>query len=262
MGRIGFRIPRRVWVLSVGLALVMSGCANSAYLVPSADRALPRALLGYQQSVETRYQTLTVTVDQAIRAEEVVLSQDPRYAPGYIRLGGLFLRAGQPQAALRALETACHLAPNNGSDWVVLGQAEAQWGSASAAMSAYRHALAINPGNWRAWDGEGFLAVTHNEYSLAWKDGQAALLAAGEEGPTLDLMGRVLLAEGDASDALIYFSDAQAIEPSWWQSYYDAGRADAMLGNRQPALDALHRALQLNPTSGSVWALAQSLQRG
>ncbi len=249
---------------TVGLALpvvLLAGCGTNQYLLsPSAVAGAPPSTAQYQQAVELHYHALTQNLDQAINSEEVALSQDPRYAPGYVRLGGLFLMAGETSGAIAALKDACSLAPRNAVDWVILGQAEARVGQPRQAALAYQRALHVNPGAWKAWDGLGFLAVSQHAYRTAWKDGQTALLAAGEEGPTLDLMGRVLLSEGDASDALTYFTDAEEVQPGWWQSYNDAGRANLALGDASDALQNFRQAVSLNPTDASAWAHVNAIE--
>lgn len=248
-----------------GLLLAVSGCASTNYLVPVANRHLPRNMSGYQESIETQSRTLTSTLNQTIKTEETVLANDPGYVNGYIRMAGLFIRAGQTQAAIQTLTRACHLEPQNAAHWLVLGQAEAIYGTSQAASAAYHQALKVNPAQWAAWDGLGFLAISHGALGEAWKDSQAALQTGGPEGPTDDLMGRVLAAQGDPSGALSYYVQAQQVEPNWWQSYYDAARANLVLGNQRTAMKDFSRALQLDPTSGPVWqwkmALSQAEKR-
>ncbi len=243
------------------LVLALVGCGSNNYLLPSAAKRLPNGMAGYQQAVERQSRDITAELNVAIRNEETVVATDPGYAGGYMRLASLFIEGGQPHSALSALRIACRLAPKNGSDWVTLGQAEARYGSLAAAQSAYQQALRLNPGNWMAWDGTGFLAVSRSHYADAWKDGETALEAGGVQGPTEDLMGRVLYGQGDPSGALQYYAKAQAVEPNWWQSYYDAARASMALGDQHGAEISLGRALQLDPGSGAVWQLKRNLSR-
>lgn len=253
----------RTLVTLGAVSVLAAGCQSTQYLVPSAQRAvLTPALQSYQQSADLHNTALSQDLDQAIRAEEVVVSQDPAYATGYETLGGLFWHAGHFQAALQAFKRACHAAPRNAGDWVVMAQAEARLGQTTLASRSFRHALALNPGSWMAWDGLGLLAVSAQAWHRAWSDAEAALTAGGQQAPTMDLMGRVLYGQGDANDALTYFTDAQEIESTWWQSYYDAGRAELALGNRRSALRDLNRATALNPGAGQAWQLAQAVKGG
>lgn len=258
---VGMRV--RTLVTLGAVAVLAAGCQSEQYLVPSAQRAvLTPALQSYQQSADLHNTALSQDLDQAIRAEEVVVSQDPAYAPGFEKLGGLFWHAGQFQAALQAFKKACQAASGNAGDWVAMAQAEARLGHSAQAAAAFRHALALNPGSWMAWDGLGLLAVSGQAWQKAWSDAERALTAGGQQAPTLDLMGRVLYGQGDANDALTYFTDAEEIESTWWQSYYDAGRAELALGNRRSALKDLNRATALNPGAGQAWQLAQAVKGG
>ncbi len=247
--------------LLAAVGLMLTGCAHTNYLLPQANQHLPRGMAGYQESVETQTRTLTATLNQAIRTEETVLAHDPGYANGYMRLGDLLLRAGQTQSVLWALTQACHLAPHNATDWVTLGQAEALYGTMARARSAYHRAIRANPGEWIAFDGLAYLAISRKNLQKAWNDAKTALKLGGEEGPTYDVMGRVLLAKGDPADALTYYRQAQKVEPSWWQSYYDAGRAELALGNQHLAQQEFVRALKLDPTNGQVWQIHSALMR-
>lgn len=239
---------------------MLSGCASANNLVPSAGHPLSFNSARYQQAVEERHHVIVTNINQAIRSEEVVLSGNPRYVPGYIRLAGLFFESGDVQSGLQALQTACSLNPHNAQDWVILGQAEERYALAGPAQKAFGRAVALNPALWTAWDGQGFLAVSSHQDHKAWQDAERATLVGGEQGPTLDLMGQVLLGEGDAQDALTYFTDAEEVEPSWWQSYYNAAQAQLALGDRQDAIKSLNQATALNPGQGLAWQLKQRLE--
>ncbi|MCY0879781.1 MAG: tetratricopeptide repeat protein [Firmicutes bacterium] len=247
-------------VLLLGLVVVLSGCASSDNLIPQSARQAPSAALAYQQAVEVRYRSLSVDLDQAIRAEEVVLAADPGYAPGYIRLAGLLLASGEPSAAVSALTRAAKLEPHDSKTWTTLGQLDERLGRTAQAISAYRHALAINPGAWMAWDGLGFVEADEGQYAKAWRNSQRALMSGGEQGPTLDLMGWVLYEDGDAQEALTFFNQAASVQPDWWQSYYDAGLADIALGHRHQAVSNFTHALSLNPTAFQAWELRQAIR--
>lgn len=243
------------------MGLMLTGCAHTNYLLPQANQNLPRGMARYQQSIETQTRALNATLNQAIRTEESVLAHDPGYANGYMRLGDLFLRAGQTQSVLWALTQACHAAPHNATDWVTLGQAEALYGTMAGARLAYHRAIKANPGEWVAFDGLAYLAISRKNLQKAWNDAKTALRLGGGQGPTYDVMGRVLWAKGDPTDALTYYRQAQKVEPSWWQSYYDAGRAELALGDQRLAQKEFARALKVDPSSGPVWQVDSALRR-
>jgi tetratricopeptide (TPR) repeat protein len=248
------------WVAALALTALLSGCANGATLVPPSAQQAPQSVLAYQQAVEGRYRSLVVELDQAIRSEEVVLAADPRYAPGYVRLAGLLLTAGQPDAAVSALRHAVVLQPHDSETWTTLGQLLARLKENRQALIAYRQALSANPGNWMAWDGAGFVEAAEGHAAKAWGDSQRALISGGQQGPTLDLMGRILYQEGDPQEALTFFEDAASVQPDWWQSYYDAGLADIALGHRHQAVNNFTHALSLNPAAAEAWQLRQTIR--
>jgi tetratricopeptide (TPR) repeat protein len=239
--------------------LALTGCAPANNLLPAANQHLPRGMAAYQQSVEINQRNISAELNQAIRTEETVVATDPGYANGYIRLAGLFLKAGQPSAALAALKRACQVKPGDAAHWVVLGQAQAAYGTPQNAVNAYRRALSINPGQWIAWDGLGFVAVTQGHLSQASQDAQRAFQAGGPQGPTYDLMGRILLEKNDPTDALTLFREAEQVESTWWQPYYDQARAELALGDQSAAGRALARSLQLDPMRGQAWQLKSQL---
>lgn len=241
------------------LAVVATGCSNANNYVPVADRHLPNHMASYQQAVETQYRSLIASLNQTIRSQEAIVATDPNYADGYVRLAGLFLHAGEPNAAISALRRATQAAPGRAKYWVLLGQALGNTGQSVSSETAYKQALRINPGDWIAWDGLGFAAVSTNHLKTAWTDVQRALAVGGNDGPTWDLAGRTLLAEGDTSGALADFQRSQQVESNWWQPYYDAARADLTLGNTRGAVRSLARAKSLDPTNGLVWELNQEI---
>jgi tetratricopeptide (TPR) repeat protein len=243
------------------LAVTAAGCSSSYSALPASGQNLPGGFSGYQQAVETEYRAMTATLNQSIRTQEAVVANNPRYADGYVRLAGLFMRAGQSQAALAALRLACQAEPGRVKFWVVLAQAQQSVGLTAHSMKTYRHALKLNPADWIAWDGLGFDAVLMNQPHQAWIDAQRAMAVGGSDGPTWDLAGRVLLEQGDAADALTDFNRAQTVESNWWQPYYDAARADLALGMARGAVRNLARAARLDPTNGAVWQLNAALSR-
>lgn len=249
------------WALTLTvIAVALTGCASSDYFVPAAAKTVPRGVLAYQQAVETQYRSLTSTLNQAIEAEETVLRSDRTYVPGYLRLASLFIKAGQENAALTTLREVCQLEPGKAKNWVVLGQAAALFGHSGQARQAYLQAVHVNPGDWKAWDGLGFVAIASGHFQVAWRDAETALKTGGAEGPTFDVLGRVLLEEGDPVDALGEFNKTTQVESNWWQGYYDTARAELALGYRRRAVKDLDRASALNPSSGVVWELQMQLR--
>lgn len=243
------------------LAGLVGGCASANNLLPQSARNLPHNMSGYQQSVETEYRSINADLNQAIRVEETVVASDPGYTGGYERLASLFILAGQTSSAVDVLKRATARAPRHSEVWVALGQAEAAYGTPKASEHAYRRALSVNAGAWMAWDGLGFVAVSEGQSRSAWRDSQSALDVGGQQGPTMDLRGRVLLQQGDPGGALVQFSDAAKLEPNWWQAYYDEARAQLALGEYKAAGRALRRAARLNPSSGSVWQMKTALSQ-
>jgi tetratricopeptide (TPR) repeat protein len=259
MGRI-VRTPHLRWALTlIVVAVMLTGCASSDYFVPAAAKTVPRGVLSYQQAVETQYRSLTSTLNQAIDAEETVVRADRTYVPGYLRLASLFIKAGQENAALETLGQVCRLDPKKAQYWVILGQAAAMFGHPGQAREAYSEAVHVNPGDWTAWDGLGFVAISVGQLRMAWRDGETALKAGGAEGPTFDVLGRVLLGDDDPADALTEFKKTTQVESNWWEGYYDAARAELALGHRRLAVKDLDRASALDPSSGPVWELETKL---
>lgn len=242
------------WALATISLLVLTGCGSTDYLVPSPGPGMPRAR-AYQQSVEEDYHSVQNGLGAAISDEETVISTKPGWAPGYVRLAGLFWMVGQPHSAWAALETAVRMEPHNAQDRVLMGQMALQWGRQSLAMASFRDATRLDPANYQGWVGLGLATLTGAHWTSAASDADRALLVGGTEAPTMELLGRIAQKRGQWGSAATYYQNAETADPGWWRPPYDLAQVDYHAGSFHDALDSVHTALSLNRESGKAWSL-------
>lgn len=253
---VGTRIRTGALVAAVGF--LAAGCGSGAFLLPPHAGGNPIAR-AYQQGVESRYQQVETSLQDAATSEELAVAHDPRWAPAYARLATLFLALGEPQEAAATARMAARLAPHAAVYWIDWGEMASAAGDAKTAGTAFRRALRINPAAWRALDGLAVEAVARGRFSAASGYLRRALEIAGPEGETYEAFGRLEEAEGNLGGAVRYYLEAASTYPGWWRPHYDLARIDLRTGHPGKAGAQLRTALSEDPGSAKAWLLLQSL---
>lgn len=241
------------------LVAALSACGSNAYLIPPSAQNAPPQILGDQQAVERRFQSIQFNLSRAITTEERVVTQDPTYAQGYSRLAQLFWDSHQPEAALSEAQRACQLQPGNTTYWNNLGQLSLSTHHLTQAEMAFHQALKHNGASWQAYVGLGQVALDRHDVKNAQVDARQALAFGGPEGPVFDLDGHINQMLGNWKNAASFYRNAIASNPSWWQGYYDLAVVEVHWGETASAEANLRQALTDNPESSQAWLLLQSL---
>lgn len=175
-------------------------------------------------------------------------AQQPNAA--MILLSGWLARRGDDPAILALLATAAQAAGDLGTEEA------ARWRLAQIAAPADR------PGALRD------LAAFYVRTGLGRDDGRAAwsvaaaLAAAPDDGPTLDLAARFALATGHAAAALADLRRAVAVDPRLALAHADLGAWLWRAGDRVMAQIELQRAVDLDPTGPAATLAAPLLATG
>jgi Flp pilus assembly protein TadD len=198
---------------------------------------------GYQSPTEIQVYDFFVTSSNPYLSRRVIddLAASAIY---HTNIGGLAIRRGNHDEALRNLEIATVLAPAWAPAWVNLGVVQSRLGHEEAAFSAFQRALAAEPGNSSA------LVNLANIYKAQGREEEArtAMLAAadGTRNPfTLIAMADTEMVRGNADEARQYLRRAR-----WWYGkepeVYDAlARLAVLEGEDAKAEKLRHRATEL-----------------
>jgi tetratricopeptide (TPR) repeat protein len=229
----------------------------------------------------------TVHAEQWFRGALVI---DPTYVDARANLASTLEAEGKLPDATAEWERAYQAAPKREDVALALAGADERGRNFAGADKLYAALLSTDGGNVpsaRAQAGAGRYYARRGEIDLARK--QADALSAVDPGhpAAIFLRGYIAANDGRAAEAEKLFHDALALDPQaqYWEALgrmheglkalgdaqtdyeqalkLDASYAPALLGlgrvhvarrKWQPALDALHRAVELDPTPDETWA--------
>ncbi|HEU4938581.1 MAG TPA: tetratricopeptide repeat protein [Vicinamibacterales bacterium] len=232
------------------------GLAQSEQNVEEAMKSFRRALEIDPRHALARY-NLALALDRSDRVAEAIeemkqtLAIDPR-AETHYRLGVMYSRQGEFDAAIRELKAAIDRDPRSADAHAALGavfRARRDWENAEREL---RRAIAINPDPARHYtlaqvlqqrgDSAGATAALAEAERLRHRreqDQQASVLTS---------VGTAKFDDGDLAGALELFRRAVAASDQYAPAYYQMGRTLQRLGRNDEARDAFKRAASLNPS--------------
>jgi protein O-GlcNAc transferase len=191
-------------------------------------------------------------VDEAATLYEAVLDRDPRHAEALYLLGGIELRRGQLEPALRHLEIAASEAPNRPAFHVNLGEALRRSGRPRDAVVVLERAIALKPDLAQAHFNLGLTFESLGQREQAAQAFRAAIEAQPEFGDAYFWLGRLYWADLDVTSALALFR--RGLEASADNAALHNGLAVALkdIGLLDEALDHLREALERKPDWSSA----------
>jgi len=244
--------------------LVLSLMAERALANEKPDSALVyfREATAAAPTNRTAWEQLLILSEE--QASPAVFLQDaeaayrvyPNDAALNAALGRAYVKAGQPEAAIRPLQKAIKLTFDDQAQQtalhVELGNAYALTGANQDARSEFEKALALQPNNQEARNAYArFLAQNQTDLERA-EDLIQQVVAQDQDNPTyLATLGLVLYQQGNYSDAKIQLKRAYELEalPEWAEqlgdAYFQLGqtekaliywRESQTLGNTSPEL--------------------------
>lgn len=169
-------------------------------------------------------------------------------APAYIGLGGLLARTEQMDKAIESLQQGLALDPDSELGHGNLGVQYAKMGRFEEAASHFQEAIRIAPGN----------AEHHLNLGMALeyqrKEGAAESYArALEADPHLAAahlhLGMLLGSLGNFAEATRHLEEAIRSNPNYAEAWYSLACFLEIQGQREPALNAFRRAIDLEPNS-------------
>ena len=154
---------------------------------------------------------------------------------------------GNLDLAIEKFQEGIELDENNYDLKLSLGDALMASGDIDNAIRAYCDAISANPDNFRAYSKIG-LALWENDLI---EEAMVSLHKAIDLNPHFDIaqnnLGVIYLdGLGCAQDALPFFEKAIELNPSYTLAYFNAGRANEMIGNKTQAAEYYQMALDMN----------------
>lgn len=154
---------------------------------------------------------------------------------------------GNLDLAIEKFKEGIELDGNNCELRLSLGDALMASGDIDNAIRAYCDAISTNPENYRAYSKIG-LALWENDLI---EEAMVALHKSIDLNPYFDIAQNnlgVIYLDGlaCAQDALPFFEKAIELNPSYTLAYFNAGRANEMVGNKTQAAEYYQMALDMN----------------
>ena len=173
-----------------------------------------------------------------------------RMLRAYLRAAG-FRENGQLDFAEASFQKLVEKHPDFALAWSALGQIEAARGNADAARHAIEKALALDPTQGAVYS--GLLDMLEKGEDV------------GEALEAVELLhqGKTELSGGNAAMAMEHLNQATQMAPQMSAAWLALGCAHAAAGDSEPALAALARGIDLDPTQSAVYeGLQKALRSG
>ena len=183
------------------------------------------------------------------KAEElfnVSISHNPRFVKGFHTLADFQIRRGNDEGALKALQAATALSPNNPSRQVEFGKLLIKAGRMEDADQAFKQALKVSSKNADIHTsvGEAYLAAGHDDKAAEAFRGS---LTITEDINVYNRLGIALRRKKRFKEAIQEYRKALAVAPNDEVLYYNVGKALMEDGQREAAIIAFRKALQIDP---------------
>ena len=231
--------------LKVGYAYMENGMLNEAM----REFELARALNPRSARIPLAMAQIFEAMGDRRKAEElfnVAISNNPRFIKGYHTLADFQMRMGNAGAALEALKTATSLSPNNPSRQIEFGKLLLSAGRGEEADQAFKNALKTSGKNAgvHAAVGEAYLAAGHDDKAAEAFRGS---LTITEDINVYNRLGIALRRKNRFKEAIQEYRKALAVAPNDEVLYYNIGKALLEDQQREAAIIAFRKALQLDP---------------
>ncbi|KQW01562.1 tetratricopeptide repeat protein [Rhizobacter sp. Root1221] len=178
-------------------------------------------------------------------------------ADDFARRGLALAEAGQPQAALRDLDTALLLDPRHAQatyDRAIVHHAA---GQSAAAMADINRAVLLDPQNTRVRNARCVIQVAAERNDAGLKNCYHAMLMPGPVAEAQTAFGQALLLLGRPREALQAFDAALKAEPSHLTARYGRGIARQRTGDAEGNAD-VQEAMKVSPAAGRTFAAASA----
>lgn len=253
--RIVFSKP---WILllaafEVAIAFGQQGISrqkSSAYASDAADQVSTSSLpLSPEEAhakeflEEGRTQNAIPLLRDAIRLN----AEDPE---AHLLLGIALSAVPERSEALQELQKAVILEPGSAVAWFSLGNAHGRFGDIGEAQTAYENAVHLDPNFVQARIALALVLAQQKQLGAA-KDNLVRAISQLGGTPSAAyphyVLGRILLEQNHAHQALKELGAAIRLRPNYEEAYFTSGLAEISLHDDRAAADTLEKSVQLSP---------------
>jgi tetratricopeptide (TPR) repeat protein len=204
-----------------------------------------------------------LNLQQMSRAEaefKEAVSRDAKSSKAYSLLGAVYLSRNDVTNAEQAFKAAAEVAPVRSAERLRYADWEMRTGASDAALTMVEEITTKAPDYVPAWLFRAQLAFAQQQLGTC-----SNLLATvlGKDPINLEgllLKGNLLLASGEASNALAHFERMLQVYPKSPPAFYGMALAQVQLGQVGRAMGSLNQALVLEPRFADALMLLASLQ--
>ncbi|CCE05633.1 putative O-linked N-acetylglucosamine transferase, SPINDLY family; TPR domain protein [Bradyrhizobium sp. STM 3843] len=236
----------------LGVSALESGRLDVAeQALTQAVAAEPRhaealANLGLALFSRKRYQEARTVQERAVAAR-------PNFAAALTGLGNTLMKLGLLEEALQAHERALAAKPNYADAYCNRGMAQVLLNRNVEAVGSFDRALALNPRQSEALFGKGLVNINLRHSDDAFAAFDAALAIRPGVALVLAHRGRLRQQLGQFDQAKLDYDGALAIDPLLEVALLGHAQISVLKENVAPAMAALRKILEQNPTSEVAW---------
>jgi O-antigen ligase/cytochrome c-type biogenesis protein CcmH/NrfG len=160
------------------------------------------------------------------------------------------------------------LRPGDWRGWAALGELYGVWGNRwdpgrlPLAHAAYGRAAALAPNHAMLYTSWGMVDLEGGRFAAAAARFRRAVDLDATDGYAFGHLGEAELAQGRVAEALVAYGEAVHWESELSSAHLGLARCYWRLGQREAAVLAVERALQLAPDNEEAWALRQEIEAG
>ena len=193
-------------------------------------------------------------LDEARRAYEAVLAQDPRHFDALHLLGVACVQSGEAERGAALIARAIEVSPNDAAAHVNLAMALTALGQLEAALGSCDVALGLDPSSAGAHSNRGaaLMALGRFQDALASYDRVIQLLPGYAEGHYN--RGNALRELRRLGAAIASYETAIALRPAYVEAMNNRAGVLASLGRPEDALAAYDAAIAAGPSSAETHA--------
>lgn len=188
-------------------------------------------------------------LDEAERAYQRLLAEDPAHVEALQFLGVLQHQRGFSAEAVRTLQRAIALAPHYADAHNNLGNVLKETNQLEPALAAYRRAVAADPRHADAWNNLGVLLKVRGQYDDADAAYGRALAANPALAAAWQNRGNVLARVGRLDEAAAAFAHVLTLRPGNTAAYDALGKALYRARRTEQAVRIYQQWLDADPTS-------------
>ena len=251
-----FRARAGLAILSLGLALSLSGCASLA-LGPGAaspkDQETSKGL-AYYRYLQAQQMLLAEDEPGAIRDYEEALKQDPGSARLELELASLYQRQGDIKKALAHVEKALKLDPQQQEAYFLLAGLHVGLNQLDEAIRGYEHILVLDPENREARLFLATLYAQQGRFPQAIRTIQEILRLEPESVVGHYYLGRFFLATNHLEEAKQELNKTLSLDPQFVPAMFDLAAVLEREKQFSRALAMYRRVLRSQPNNPRAWA--------